>query len=88
MWESEQKFSHYLIQRLKGEGFICNRIETHGTLNGMPDMFVQGNGMDTFIELKNMKKASVNDERLKVQWRPGQVAWATVYQMLLDIHRL
>ena len=80
MWESEQKFSHYLIQRLKGEGFICNRIETHGTLNGMPDMFVQGNGMDTFIELKNMKKASVNDERLKVQWRPGQVAWATVYR--------
>lgn len=80
MWESEQKFSHYLIQRLKNEGFICNRIETHGTLNGMPDMFVQGNGMDTFIELKNMKKVSVNDERFKVSWRPGQVAWATVYR--------
>lgn len=80
MWESEQKFSHYLIQRLKNEGFMCSRIETHGTLNGMPDMFVQGNGMDTFIELKNMKKASVNDERLKVPWRPGQVAWATIYR--------
>lgn len=80
MWESEQKFSHALIKWLKNEGFVCNRIETHGTLNGMPDMFVQGNGMDTFIELKNMKKASVNDERLKVQWRPGQVAWATVYR--------
>lgn len=80
MWESEQKFSHYLIGRLKNEGFICNRLETHGTLNGMPDMFVQGNGMDTFIELKNMKKVSVNDERLKVSWRPGQVAWATVYR--------
>lgn len=80
MWDSEQKFSHYLIGRLKNEGFMCNRIETHGTLNGMPDMFVQGHGMDTFIELKNMKKVSVNDERLKVSWRPGQVAWATVYR--------
>lgn len=80
MWESEQKFSRYLIQRLKNEGFVCNRIETHGTLNGMPDMFVQGHGMDTFIELKNMKKSSVNDERFKVPWRPGQVAWATIYR--------
>ena len=80
MWESEQKFSHYLIKRLKDEGFTCNRIETHGTLNGMPDMFVQGHGMDTFIELKNMKNISVNDERFKVQWRPGQVAWATIYR--------
>ena len=80
MWENEQKFSRYLIGRLKNEGFICNRIETHGTLNGMPDMFVQGNGMDTFIELKNMKKSSVNDERFKVPWRPGQVAWSTVYR--------
>ena len=80
MWENEQKFSRYLIQRLKNEGFICNRIETHGTLNGMPDMFVQGHGMDTFIELKNMKKSSVNDERFKISWRPGQVAWATVYR--------
>lgn len=80
MWESEQKFSRYLIGRLKNEGFMCSRIETHGTLNGMPDMFVQGNGMDTFIELKNMKKVSVNDERFKVPWRPGQVSWATVYR--------
>lgn len=80
MWENEQKFSHYLIGRLKNEGFMCNRIETHGTLNGMPDMFVHGHGMDTFIELKNMKKVSVNDERLKVSWRPGQVAWATIYR--------
>lgn len=80
MWESEQKFSRYLIQRLKDEGFVCNRIETHGTINGMPDMFVQGHGIDTFIELKNMKKVSVNDERFKVPWRPGQVAWATVYR--------
>lgn len=79
MWENEQMFSRYLIQRLKNEGFVCNRIETHGTLNGMPDMFVQGHGIDTFIELKNMKKVSVNDKRFKVPYRPGQVAWAAVY---------
>lgn len=79
MWENEQKFSRYLIQRLKDEGFVCNRIETHGTLNGIPDIFVQGHGIDTFIELKNMKKLSVNAERFKVPYRPGQVAWAAVY---------
>ena len=91
MWENEQKFSRYLIKRLKNECFVCNRIETHGTLNGMPDIFVQGHGIDTFIELKNMNKVSVNDKRFKVPWRPGQVAWATVYRnthKLLDIHRL
>lgn len=80
MWENEKMFSRYLIERLKRNSFVCNRIETHGTLNGMPDMFVQGHGMDTFIELKNMKNVSVNDENIKVSWRPGQVAWATVYR--------
>ena len=80
MWENEQKFSRCLIKRLKNEGFMCSRIETHGTLNGMPDMFVQGHGIDTFIELKNMKTVSVNDERFKVSWQPGQVAWATIYR--------
>ncbi len=80
MWDSEQKFSQYLINRLKNEGFVCNRIESHGTINGLPDMFVQGHGMDTFIELKNMKNVSVNDERIKVPWRPGQVAWSVTYR--------
>lgn len=80
MWETEQKFSHYLIERLKCEGFVCNRIESHGTIVGVPDMFVQGHGVDTFIELKNMKNVSVNDKRLKVPWRPGQVAWSVTYR--------
>lgn len=80
MWDSEQKFSKYLIAKLKSEGFVCNRIETHGTLNGMPDLFVQGNGMDTFIELKNDRKTSIHDSKWKVAWRPGQLAWAAVYR--------
>ena len=83
MWDSESKFSTYLHRRLNAEGMYVHRLESHGTGNGLPDMFVMGHGDDFFLELKNDKKMTVakaKAEGIKVDWRPGQQAWALTYR--------
>ena len=83
MWDSESKFSTYLYRRLNAEGIYVHRLESHGTGNGLPDMFVMGHGDDFFLELKNDKKMTVAKamaEGIKVDWRPGQQAWALTYK--------
>lgn len=79
MYDAENVFSKALTNRLNRFGMRVTRIETHSTINGIPDMFVDGHGFDCFIELKNDKKASVYDKVIKVQWRPGQQAWMYEY---------
>lgn len=83
MWDNEAAFSKYLYPRLNTEGLYVHRLESHGTGNGLPDMFVMGNGKDFFLELKNNKKLTVAkamSEGMKVDWRPGQQPWAYVYK--------
>ena len=77
MYESEAKFSRSLIAQMKSIGFDVTRIESHSTGNGIPDMFVEGNGIDFWLELKNSKTDSN-----KVAWRPGQQAWMRNYFLL------
>lgn len=61
------------------------RIETGGTSDGVPDMFVSARGNDMWLELKWMPKAEllklkeVEGKKVKVAWRPGQQAWARMY---------
>lgn len=83
MWDNESKFSTYLYRRLNAEGMYVHRLESHGTGNGLPDMFIMGHGDDFFLELKNDKKITVAKamaEGIKVDWRPGQQAWALTYK--------
>lgn len=80
MWENEKLFGKAVMSRLKKEGFSCTRIETAATVNGMPDLFVQGRGIDAFIELKNDKTLHSSTGTFKVKWRPGQLAWAAEYR--------
>ena len=83
MWETEKKFSDYLHRRLNAEGVYVHRLESHGTGNGLPDMFIMGHGKDYFLELKNNKKLTVRSvltSGIKVDWRPGQQAWAWTYK--------
>lgn len=78
---NEASFSKSLSAGLKRQGLFCTRIESHGTGNGIPDMFVQGNGYDLWIELKSANiKPELN--KIKVDWRPGQQAWALDYRSL------
>lgn len=86
MKENEAALSRSLSAKFKAAAFDVIRIESHGTGNGIPDMFVQGHGIDMWIELKNDKvqeRPAQCDYKhaslLYVSWRPGQVAWALRY---------
>ena len=79
MYKTEHEFSKSLSDRLAKAGLMATRIESHNTGNGIPDMFVCGRGLDTWLELKNDPKLSVKDKVIKVAWRPGQVAWMYTY---------
>ena len=79
MYKTEHEFSKSFSDRLAKAGLMATRIESHNTGNGIPDMFVCGRGLDTWLELKNDPKLSVKDKVIKVAWRPGQVAWMYTY---------
>lgn len=79
MYATENDFSTFLTAKFSKLGIRVTRLESHGTGNGIPDMFVDGHGFDCFIELKNNKKLSIHDKIIKVQWRPGQQAWMYEY---------
>lgn len=79
MYKTEHEFSKSLSDRLTKAGLMLTRIESHNTGNGIPDMFVCGRGLDTWLELKNDSKLSIKDKVIKVAWRPGQVAWMYTY---------
>lgn len=79
VYKTEHDFSKSLSSRLTKERIMVTRIESHNTGNGIPDMFVCGRGLDTWLELKNDPKLSIKDKIIKVAWRPGQVPWAYTY---------
>lgn len=79
MYKTEHEFSKSLSDRLTKAGLMVTRIESHNTGNGIPDMFVCGRGLDTWLELKNDPKLSIKDKVIKIAWRPGQVAWMYTY---------
>ena len=79
MYKTEHDFSKSLSDRLVKACLMVTRIESHNTGNGIPDMFVCGRGLDTWLELKNDPKLSIKDKVINVAWRPGQVAWMFKY---------
>lgn len=79
MYKTEHEFSKSFSDRLAKARLMVTRIESHNTGNGIPDMFVCGNGLDTWLELKNDPKLSIKDKQIKVAWRPGQIAWMYTY---------
>ena len=79
MYKTEHDFSKSLLDRLAKARLMVTRIESHNTGKGIPDVFVCGRGLDTWLELKNDPKLSIKDKAIKVAWRPGQVAWMYTY---------
>lgn len=79
MYKTEHDFSKSLSDRLAKARLMVTRIESHNTGNGIPDIFVCGRGLDTWLELKNDPKLSIKDKVIKVAWRPGQIAWMYTY---------
>ena len=79
MYKTEHEFSKSFSDRLAKARLMVTRIESHNTGNGIPDIFVCGRGLDTWLELKNDPKLSIKDKQIKVAWRPGQIAWMYTY---------
>ena len=79
MYKTEHEFSKSFSDRLAKARLMVTRIESHNTGNGIPDMFVCGMGLDTWLELKNDTKLSIKDKQIKVAWRPGQIVWMYTY---------
>lgn len=84
MYNTEKDFGKTVMTKLKKEGMSCERIESHNTGLGFPDLFVQGRGFDCWLELKNCKTASIMQDKLRIDWRPGQQAW---YERYYAAHR-
>jgi len=82
MWRNEKAFVGHVMQKLKGVGFVPQRIESASTVPGFPDMYVLGLCLSDgyFIEFKNMKDKSITDTIWRVPWRAGQQAWAQEYR--------
>lgn len=79
MYVNEQAFSKALCARLKKEAFMVQRIETHGTGVGVPDIYAVGYGFGVWLELKVHETNSIFMDKVKVPWRPGQQAWHLAY---------
>lgn len=76
--QKEYQAMKIVNQMLQFYDFTVTRVETGSTCKGFPDCFVQGNGDDYFIEYKAFNR-SIADANWKIEWRPGQQAWAAVY---------
>ena len=79
MYKTEAAFSRSLSTRISKSNAQVQKIESHDTGNGIPDLFVQGWGYDCWIELKNDNSLGPYAKEIKVKWRPGQQGWAHVY---------
>ena len=76
---AESKFAASLVRMFNSNGCNATRIESHGTGNGIPDMYVLGFGTDFWLELKHDPKLGQNARTIKVDWRPGQQGWMYIY---------
>ena len=86
MYNTEYDFSKAFCSKLKKAGMFVTRIESHGTGNGIPDLFVAGMGWNCWVELKNMPDKSIYSKVLTVPWRPGQIPWALQYFNTVCMH--
>lgn len=74
-YKNEAMFSRAVCEELRKKGYFVQRIESHETGKGIPDIYaISPTGQAVWIELKRAHKNSPVVED-KVQWRPGQQAW-------------
>lgn len=66
-----------LREKLKNEGVTGYRLESHATMNGLPDVMFHYKANTYWLEMKAMPKLSINSEEFTVDWRPGQQAFAS-----------
>ena len=77
----EAKFSASVVSALRHRGFMVNKIETHGTTIGIPDLYCVY-GTPIWIELKVVNLDTKNKAAIHVPYRPGQLAWFARHKRL------
>lgn len=75
MFRNEREFSQRLCAALKKRKMHPVQIETGLTQQGVPDLFIMTHGDDVWVELKNV----YGGVPATVDWRPGQIAWHSLY---------
>ena len=74
-YRNEAMFSRALCERLRAHGWFVQRIESHETGKGIPDIYaISPDKTAVWLELKRAHKKCPLEED-KIQWRPGQQAW-------------
>lgn len=74
-YRNEAMFSRALCEHLRGKGWFIQRIESHETGKGIPDIYaIAPEGVAVWLELKRAHKKCPKEED-RIQWRPGQQAW-------------
>lgn len=78
----ERDFSRKLRKALKAAGFSVWPVETGGTAVGFPDLFVAGNGLAAFIEVKSRPSMTVEQAAACPDLLgPGQRQFAKEYSI-------
>jgi hypothetical protein len=82
MYNSEAAFSSALLKALKirAKRILILRIESGETARGIPDIYIRNHDREYWIELKNVKRLSVQSALWQIPWRPGQQTWASQYK--------
>lgn len=75
----ESQLSEVLCALLRKEHFFVQRIESAETTRGIPDLYVRTKQREWWIELKNMKHITINQQLWTIPWRPGQQSWPIQY---------
>jgi hypothetical protein len=87
MYKTEAVFSSALLKALKVKArrLFIQRIESGETSRGIPDLYIRNKKREYWVELKNISYQSIYDNYWIIPWRPGQIAWATVYYRAAEL---
>jgi hypothetical protein len=74
-YRNEAAFSKHLCEHLSQCGYLVQRVESHETGRGIPDVYVGVPEHQYWIELKRIKTKKPRAGGFLVPWRPGQQRW-------------
>lgn len=75
-YKNEADFRTKLCKELNKVKVFTQKLESEGMNSGIPDMIACRNHRVQPIELKYIKCDHTKFKDIKVDWRPGQQAWA------------
>jgi len=80
LFKNEIAFKKHLVQKMRDAGYMVTPIQSR-TVPGIPDLFVAGRGLQRWVEVKHSSARYAGGRRkaYKVDFRPGQQAWAHTY---------